>query len=77
MKTLEDITFTHWLLCSHCVGRGRSYYHMPCLVLKAMDDGRVKIKVFGDRDWKDTYHKERIRYVQANRVTAREVSYAG
>lgn len=41
---------------------------MPCVLLKTMPDGRVKIRVFGDRDWKNTQHLSRIRYVSANRV---------
>lgn len=41
---------------------------MPCIPLKVMPGGRMKIKVFGDRNWKDAQHLNRIRYVSASRV---------
>lgn len=61
---------THFLECRHCIGKTRRDYAMPCIPLKSMSGGRVKIKVFGDRDWKDTQCSSRIRYVLASRVHA-------
>ena len=75
MKTLQKPTkseipedATHFLECSHCIGRNGKTYFMPCKILKDMGDGRWKIKVWGDRYWLDTYHLSRIRYVNKNRV---------
>lgn len=59
---------THLLLCRHCVGLNCRDYVMPCHILKFMPDGRIKLLVFGDRDWKDTQHIRKVRYVEADRV---------
>lgn len=59
---------THYLECSHCCGRSRKEYVMPCVVLKDMLDGRVKLLVFGNRDWMNTEHIKRVRYVHKRRV---------
>ena len=64
--TVEDAT--HRLQCSHVVGRNRINYTMPCLILKEMGDGRVKIMVFGDRNWKGKDDKKRIRYISKDRL---------
>jgi len=54
------------LKCAHQVGRSRHEYLMECDVLKRMPDGRLKIRVYGDRFWKRD--KQRIRYVESVRV---------
>lgn len=63
---------THtYLLCSHCIGRNRSEYMMRCESIKEMPDAkRLKVRVFGDRFWKQEAGKEtsRIRYVDKSRV---------
>jgi len=66
MLTSENAT--HLLECYHCC-RWVKRYHMRCHVLKEMPDGRLKLKVFGSRNWRDMEHKSRIRYVPAHRVT--------
>lgn len=66
MLTSENAT--HLLECYHCC-RWVKRYHMRCHILKEMPDGRLKLKVFGDRNWRDMEHKSRIRYVPAHRVT--------
>lgn len=58
---------THHLICRH-VCRWEKTYAMKCHVLKTMPDGRLKLLVFGDRNWKDREHLSRIRYVEAERV---------
>ena len=60
---------THLLDCKHCIGLACKYYDMPCLVLKKMPDGRLKILVFGERHWKDHPEKQSVRYVPAWRVS--------
>jgi len=40
---------------------------MKCEIIKKMTGDRLKIKVFGDRFWKDS-NKTSIRYVDASRV---------
>jgi len=57
----------HHLICRH-VCRWTKTYTMPCHVLKAMPDGRLKILVFGERNWKGREHISHIRYVEAGRV---------
>lgn len=59
---------THRLLCRH-VCRWTKEYTMRCHVLKKMADGRLKLLVFGERNWKNTEHVSRVRYVEAGRVT--------
>ena len=54
---------THRLQCAHQIGWGRREYTMPCIVLKKTKSGRLKVVVFGERDWKDRGHIKRVRYV--------------
>lgn len=61
---------THLLKCKHCVGTGRcKNYTMPAIKLKTMDDGRIKLVVFGERDWKGKENVKKIRYVVSSRVS--------
>ncbi len=64
----EDLEFTHYLRCRHAIGQHGKDYLMPCNILKEMGNGRVKLEVFGDRYWKDTYHIKKIRYVGISRL---------
>ena len=61
---------TYVLSCEHQLNhRSRIYYEMYCNVIKGMPDGRLKIRVFGNRYWRDgRINKSRIRYIEANRV---------
>lgn len=45
---------------------------MRCHILKTMDDGRIKILVFGERYWKGKEHISQIRYVSKWRITKRD-----
>jgi len=58
---------THQLICQH-VCRWTKTYAMSCHVLKTMPDGRLKVLVFGERNWKGRSHISRVRYVEAGRV---------
>ncbi|MBI6883120.1 hypothetical protein [Pseudomonas putida] len=58
---------THHLSCRH-VCRWSKNYVMRCHILKTMPDGRLKVLVFGDRNWKEREHISRVRYVEASRV---------
>ena len=70
MMTADNAT--HWLLCTHSLNRrSKIHYRMPCHVMKAMGDGRLKVMVFGDRYWGRT-DQSRIRYVSADRVRPQE-----
>jgi len=62
----------HLLKCKHCVGSNCKQYYMVCDILKRMPDGRLKVKVYGDRYWRDSTNITKIRYVEAWRVTPRE-----
>lgn len=61
----------HLLECRHCIGKNCKTYFMPCHITKVLDDDRLRILVFGERDWRDTYHVSRTRYVDASRVFLR------
>lgn len=55
------------LRCQHCIGLSCYNYLMYCNILKKMPDGRLKVKVFGNRYW-GGYEQSRIRYVEENKV---------
>jgi hypothetical protein len=38
---------THYLHCTHCIGRSTKHYKMRCVVLKEMTNDRLKLLVFG------------------------------
>jgi hypothetical protein len=42
---------------------------MRCTLIKDMGDGRAKIVVFGDRNWRNKDHVKRIRYVPKCRLS--------
>jgi len=60
---------THLLLCSHCIGSSTTYYKMRCVVLGKTKNGKIKIRVFGERNWAGRDHVSRIRYVDSWRLT--------
>lgn len=70
MATYDVDDATHWLSCSHCIGRNTTAYSMRCLPLKNMADGRVKIVVFGERYYHSRNHLQRVRYVPVTRLTS-------
>ena len=39
----------HVLRCRHCIGKNSIYYLMYCDIVKEMPNGKVKLKVYGDR----------------------------
>ena len=63
-NTRNSYQAEHFIRCAHCIGSVRIPYTMKCVPLKIMPDKeRVKICVFGDRYWKGTEERKRIRYV--------------
>lgn len=66
---IEDTT--HNLLCRHAVGSHGYDYYMSCIILKKMSNNRLKVLVFGDRNWKGHDDKKRIRYVESSRVSCK------
>lgn len=56
------------LICRHVIGRNATDYLMDCEVIKKMPDGRLKVRVFGERFWRDRKDRVRIRYVDSSRV---------
>jgi hypothetical protein len=57
----------HFLKCTHSLNsKSKIHYLMYCNVLKAMPDGRLKIKVYGERY--RSIAGEKIRYVDADQV---------
>ena len=71
MDNLTSENATHLLSCAHAITLNRMEYKMHCHVLKDMGDGRVKILVFGERNWKNKEHISQIRYVSKGRITMR------
>lgn len=67
-KEMNADNATHYLQCRHCIGPNCRSYVMRCHVLKTMADGRLKVKVYGDRHWKDRGGLSKIRYVDSSRV---------
>ena len=71
MKELTIKDATHVLECRHCnngPNQPCKEYTMDCIPIKDMGDGRAKVLVFGDRNWKWRDYKKRIRYVDAKRL---------
>ena len=62
---------THELECRHAIGQNGKTYYMRCHIIKTMPDGRLKLRVYGDRNWRDTGHIVKTRYVEAYRVYER------
>ncbi|MDG6423771.1 hypothetical protein QIT82_gp22 [Pseudomonas phage psageK9] len=67
MSQLTAENATHRLSCVHRC-KWTKYYYMPCHVIKNMPGGRVKVLVFGERNWKGREQISRIRYVEAYKV---------
>jgi len=65
--TIEDTT--HTLRCRHACRFGGYDYNMDCIILEQIPNNKLRILVFGDRNWKKDKDKKRIRCVDANRVT--------
>lgn len=59
---------THLLSCAHAIGLRRREYSMRCIPLKETSSGRLKIVVFGERNWKHRDHLKQIKYVDKDRV---------
>ncbi len=72
MSDLNRDNATHLLACVHAIGDSRKGYMMRCHIVKEMPDGRLKIRVYGERYWNDERNdKVSLRYVKANRVRVR------
>jgi hypothetical protein len=70
-KHLSSKNATHYLECSHCCnGKNQppKYYNMRCIILRPISQTRLKILVFGERNWKNKEHIKKIRYVDSSRV---------
>lgn len=61
----EHAPFSYFL-CSHVIGKRRTFYYKKCLFLKNMGDGRFKVRVSTRRFLNDS-ESFYIRYVAANR----------
>ena len=73
---MAKVKTTHLLECYQGLCRSGYSYDMFCNVLKTMPDGRLKIRVFGDRyRGRRKLDISRIRYVAAFRVRAKEVEH--
>jgi predicted amidophosphoribosyltransferase len=68
VESLSVNQATHYLRCSHCIGPNEKHYVMRSVVLKDMGDGRVKLLVFGERNWAGRDHIKKIRYVPKTRI---------
>lgn len=61
---------THFLHCTHVIGRSTKHYLMRCILLGKMKSGKCKVLVFGERNRANAQDKRRIRYVGGWRLTA-------
>ena len=82
MRTTEtrELTIadaTHNLHCRHAIARSVKYYTMKCIPIGLMDDGRLKLLVFGERNWLGRDEKQSIRYVGPLRVSAMYKDHKG
>jgi len=59
---------THNLSCRHCICNHSNFYMMKCLPVATTKSGKVKIVVFGDRDWAGRDDHKRVRYVDGSRL---------
>ncbi len=64
--TVKDAT--HFLRCRQAFGRNGRDYTMLCKPLKNMPDGKMKIVVFGERQWNGKDHLKRLRYVHSSKL---------
>lgn len=70
-REINPADATHHLHCIHAIGRSQKYYTMKCIPIGIMDDGRLKLVVFGERDGNPWFRgKQSIRYVHQLRVSA-------
>jgi hypothetical protein len=60
---------THLLICKHNIGRNGYQYEMPCHVLSGrLPSGKVKVRVWGSRNWIGYDHVSRVRYVWPHKI---------
>ena len=50
----------HLLRCKHCIGTRCMEYFMPCIHLGKTKSGKVKVLVFGDRNWARRKRREAL-----------------
>ncbi len=62
LAVVEDAT--HLLRCRHCIGRSCKDYFMACIPIVKTKSGKLKILIFGDRNWAVRDNNKRIRYVE-------------
>ena len=68
MQSISEYTIkdaTHLLKCKHCIGSRCNDYLMEAIILGHLKNGKVKVLVFGDRNWKGRDNVKKIRYVDA------------
>jgi hypothetical protein len=65
-------TATHELLCKHVMCGHAKHFRMRCDILGTTKSGRLKLRVYGRLYWIDEHHRQRIRYVDGNRVVKRK-----
>jgi len=66
---LDSKNFTHYLQCRHCIGSDRCrVYYMKCILLDITKSGKIKIAVFGERNWKGREYIKRIRYANSSSI---------
>jgi len=72
MDKFERKNATHNLFCRHAVGTHGRDYCMDCIILGKTKNGKIKIVVFGERNWKGHDDKKRIRYVDNYRISEKK-----
>lgn len=67
-ESLTILDATHLLMCKHCIGTNCMAYDMHCIPISKTKAGKIKILVFGERNWKGKDHIKNIRYVNPSKV---------
>lgn len=69
LRSLSIENADYLLACTHAVGKNRSEYHMKCCWIRKMKSGKIKVVVFGNRDWSGFDHVKNFRYVDKSRLS--------
>lgn len=60
---------THLIQCKHCIGKNCKYYQMRGTWISKTNSGKIKMVVFGERNWKGKEHIKNIRYFSEERLS--------
>jgi hypothetical protein len=69
LTTYDIKDSTHFIKCAHAIGsKSRSTYYMDCTYLNDTKNGKAKVVVFGERNWKNKDHIKKVKYIDPNKL---------